>query len=128
MTDHLATSLHAAETKFQDALRRNDVEDLDAILHDDVRFVGPDGLTIDKAADLAAHESGSLTFSAVTELRREVQVFGQLGVTRVALHLVGRAGGEPLDAELAYTRAWHREANDWIIVAAHGSVVPPSLG
>ena len=47
---------------------------------------------------------GSFAFSKVSELRREVQVIGQVGLTLVRLHLVGSARGAPRDAVLAYTR------------------------
>jgi len=117
-------ALHEAESRLQGAIRTHDVEALDALLHQEVRFVGPDGLAVDKATDLAAHRSGFLSFDEVTELQRDLQVFGDVGVTRVTLRLVGEAGGQPLDAELAYTRTWQRRADSWIVVAAHGSVVP----
>jgi hypothetical protein len=81
-------------------------------------------LTINKSTDLAAHRSGSLVFADVTELQREVQVFGPVGITRAILHLVGEAGGESVEADLAYTRTRHRSDDAWVIVAAHGSVVP----
>jgi ketosteroid isomerase-like protein len=122
-TDEIAV-LSAAESRFQDALRRNDVEELDGLLHDDVRFLGPDGLTIDKATDMAAHRSGAFVFHTVHELERDVQMFGSAGITRVTLHLAGKVDGEPLDARLAYTRTWQKEGAAWTIVAAHGSVVP----
>ncbi len=124
VTDHEIVALGAAESHFQDALRRNDIDELDGLLHDHVRFLGPDGLTIDKAADMAAHRSGSLVFTEVHELQRDVQVFDSVGITRVTLHLAGKVGGEPLDAQLAYTRTWHKQGAAWTIVAAHGSVVP----
>jgi ketosteroid isomerase-like protein len=124
VTDQEIAALDAAESRFQDALRRHDVEELRGMLHDSVRFVGPDGRTIDKATDMAAHRSGSLVFTEVRELSREVQVFGSVGISRVTLHLEGEAGGEPLDAQLAYTRTWQWSGVAWAIIAAHGSVVP----
>jgi len=43
-------SLEAAETAFQHALLTNDIAALDDMLHDQVRFIGPDGVTISKTA------------------------------------------------------------------------------
>jgi ketosteroid isomerase-like protein len=124
VTNHEISALDASESRFLDALRRNDLDELDGLLHERVRFVGPDGVTIDKAADMAAHRSGFLAFTAVHELQRDVQVFGSVGITRVRLRLEGTVGGEPLDAQLAYTRTWHKAGAEWIIIAAHGSAVP----
>lgn len=119
------STLHQAETRFQHALLTNDVVALDQVLHDDVRFTGPDGVTIDKAADLAAHRSHAFTLRSVDELDREVQVIDGFGITRSTLHLVGSAGEQALDLVIAYTRAWIPSEAGWLIVAAHGGAAAP---
>lgn len=121
-TDEIAL-LDAAESRFQEVLAENDLAGLDVFLDEDVRFVAPDGTIIGKEEDLAAHRSGVLVINEVTELRREVQVIGGVGITRVALHLFGVAGGIPLDADLVYTRVWRRDSDGWVIIAAHGSAL-----
>ena len=120
-----ATTLNDAESRFQTALLDNDVSALDAFLHEEVRFTGPDGSTIDKAADLAAHRSRTLVLTEVDEISREVQVIDGIGVTRATLHLVGTLAGDTIDATMAYTRTWVPSANGWVIAAAHGSPVSP---
>jgi hypothetical protein len=117
------SSLDEAETRFQQALLANDVAALDLVLHAEVRFTGPDGVTIDKAADLAAHRAGAFAFTSVAELIRDVQVINGIGITRCTLHLVGNIGETPLDAVVAYTRTWAPSATGWLIVAAHGGAV-----
>ena len=118
------TDLHEAETRFQRALSANDIDELDRMLHADVRFTGPDGLTIDKAADLAFHRDQAFTLTTVDELDREAQVIDGVGITRATLHLVGTVGEQEVDMVLAYTRTWLPSENGWLIVAAHGSVAP----
>lgn len=114
-------SLDAAETAFQHALLTNDVAALDEMLHDQVRFIGPDGVTINKQQDMDAHRRGDLVFSTVDELERDTQVIDGVGITRAALHLVATAAGDPVDVTLAYTRTWLPTPAGWLIVAAHGS-------
>ena len=114
-------SLNAAETAFQHAMLTNDVAALDGMLHARVRFVGPDGVTIDKQHDIDAHRRGELIFSAVDQLERDTQVIGGVGITRTELHLVGRVAGDLVDINLVYTRVWLPSAAGWLIVAAHGS-------
>jgi hypothetical protein len=126
-TDGFAdATLHEAETRFQHALLTNNVEVLDQFLHDEVRFTGPDGSTIDKATDMAAHRAHAFTLTVVDELDREVQVVEGVGITRTTLHLVGSAGEQELDMVLAYTRAWIPSENGWLIVAAHGGAGAPT--
>lgn len=114
-------SLDAAETAFQHALLTNDVAALDAVLHEQVRFIGPDGVTINKQQDIDAHRRGDLVFSTVDQLERDTQVIDGVGITRAALHLVATVGGEPVDLTLIYTRTWLPTPAGWRIVAAHGS-------
>ncbi|MEV4264249.1 nuclear transport factor 2 family protein [Kribbella sp. NPDC049584] len=116
------SSLHEAETRFQQALLANDIAALDRMLHADVRFTGPDGSTIDKAADMASHRSQAFTLTAVDELHREVQIIDGVGITRATLHLVGAAGEHELDMVLAYTRTWLPSEDGWRIIAAHGGI------
>jgi hypothetical protein len=116
-------SLDEAETSFQKLLAANDVAGLDRLLDRDVHFVGPDGKTISKDEDLAAHRSGEVLISDVRELRREVQVIDGVGITRVALHLLGIASGRPIAADLIYTRVWRATESGWVVIAAHGSAL-----
>lgn len=117
-------SLDEAESEFLRAFRANDIDGLDSILHPDVEFVGPDGSIIDKDADMASHRAGDLDIEFVDELSRRVQVVGGIGITRVKLHIKARVGGSPLDAVLMYSRTWLNQDDRWLIVAAHGSILP----
>lgn len=119
------TTLNDAESRFQTALLDNDVSALDAFLHEEVRFTGPDGSTIDKAADLAAHRARTLLLTEVGEVSREVQVIDGIGVTRAILRLVGTLAEDKVEATVAYTRTWVPSADGWVIAAAHGSPVSP---
>ena len=119
------TTLDAAETAFQAALLAGDADTLDATLHDRVRFTGPDGSTVDKAADMATHRSGAIRLTTVEESTRDVQVIEGVGVTRALLHLVGTIAGDPVDLTLAYTRTWIPSPTGWVVIAAHGS---PAVG
>jgi len=114
-------SLDAAETAFQHALLTNNVAALDDMLHDQVRFIGPDGVTINKQQDIDAHRRGELVFSTVNQLERHIQVIEGVGITRAELRLVGTAAGDPVDVILVYTRTWLPTPAGWLIVAAHGS-------
>ena len=114
-------SLDAAETVFQHALLTNDVEALDDMLHEQVRFIGPDGVTINKQQDIDAHRRGELVFSAVDQVERDTQVIDGVGITRAELRLAGTVAGDPVDVILVYTRTWLPTPAGWLIVAAHGS-------
>jgi ketosteroid isomerase-like protein len=117
-------TLDAAETRLQHAQRTGDVDALDALLHTDAVYVGPDGSETTREADLEAHRSGILRLTGTEELSRSVTEFGDAGISRVRVHLVGEAGGQALDAVLVYTRTWVRADGEWQVVQAHGVVAP----
>jgi ketosteroid isomerase-like protein len=117
-------ALRAAERSLQDALVAADVPAIDALLDDRVRFLGPDGITIGKLADLAAHRSGELRFDSLTELAHETDILDGIGITRVVVRFSGRAAGTRLDGvTMAYTRVWSKENGVWRVVAAQGALV-----
>jgi ketosteroid isomerase-like protein len=116
-------TLDQAEDRLQQALREGDVTALDLLLDESVVFVGPDGHEVGKNEDLEAHRLGTLRFNEVNELHRATREFDTAGITRVTLHLVGEAGGRPLDANLVYTRTWILDDDSWRVVQAQGAVV-----
>jgi hypothetical protein len=117
-------SLNAAETELQVAVRDRDTSTLEALLHDEVRFTGPDGTVIDKETDLASHREGNLQIVGLDEVSRETQLFGDTGITRVVIDLAASAGDQEVSARLAYTRAWRFGDDGWQVIAAHGTAIP----
>lgn len=120
-----AGSLRAAEDTFQQAMRHNDVDALDALLHSEVHFVGPDGTTADKTTDLELHRSGRLVVDSLTEIERAIQIVSGVGLIRVILDLALRVDGSPINARVAYTRVWAFDDQRWQVIAAHGSSMAP---
>lgn len=119
-----ADSLNAAESELQTAVRDRDTEALDGLLHEEVRFTGPDGSVIDKEADLASHRSDDLSITRLDEVSRETQLFGDTGITRVVIDLAAMAGDNEVSARLAYTRTWRFDGSEWQVIAAHGAAIP----
>lgn len=116
--------LELAEDALQKAIRTRDVEALEALLHDEVRFMGPDGSVIGKEEDLASHRSGVLRIDSLTEVSRELRRFGDTGISLVVLDIEGGSGDQPVAARLAYTRAWKLNGSSWQVIAAQGSAIP----
>ena len=116
--------LELAESALQDAVRTRDVEALEGLLHDEVRFMGPDGSVIGKEEDLASHRSGTMTIDSLDEVSREVKRFGDTGITLVVLDIAGTSQDQLIAARLAYTRAWRLDGSTWQVIAAQGSAVP----
>lgn len=117
-------ALHDAEQRLQAAVRTGDVEALDLLLDDRVVYTGPDGSSVTKQQDLAAHRSRALAVEVLEQQDLQVTVVGATGVTRVLAALRGTAGGSPFAARLRYTRTWVHADGAWRVLAAHASAVP----
>ena len=125
MDDHddALAALAAAELRLQAAMVASDLDELDALLDDEVVYTGPDGVPLDKAADLGAHRSGVLDVQAFEVGTTSARVIGDTGLTFVEAALRGTAGGQPFSARMRYTRTWVRHDGVWRVVAAHGSAL-----
>ena len=122
----LEAALHEAEQRLQAAVRSGDVEALDLLLDDRVVYTGPDGISITKEEDLAAHRSRTLAVEVFDQLDLHVTVVGSTGITRVLIRLQGTAAGQPFSACLRYTRTWVHADGAWRVLAAHaGAVADP---
>ncbi|MEU6848485.1 nuclear transport factor 2 family protein [Actinacidiphila alni] len=87
-------------------------------------YTGPDGSTMTKEEDLAAHRSRTLAVEIFEQQELHVTVVDSTGVTRVLAGLEGTAGGHPFTARLRYTRTWIHADGSWRVLAAHASAVP----
>lgn len=117
--DH--ASLMEAEHALQRAQLANDANALEQLLHDHLRFVGPDGAVYDKAADLAIYEAGLVRFKASNPIEIEAHVFGTTGLSILLVELEVLSNGELVIGEYRYTRTWLYEDDRWQIVG--GAVV-----
>jgi ketosteroid isomerase-like protein len=109
----------AEERALQAAMRASDVEELDRLLHPVLLAVGPGGQFIDKAGDLAGHESGVIKVFELSEEDVRVKVLDDLAVTFVVLLLRGMIGDSEISGRMRYTRTWTRDGGAWRVIAAH---------
>jgi ketosteroid isomerase-like protein len=114
----------ASEQSLLDAMKASDAERLDALLHDDLLFNGPDGSTATKALDLRNYRSGNINLHTVRSSDQTVSVIGDTAVVAVTVELKGSYLGQLLDGRFRYLRVWKQFDGDWKVIA--GSVVPLS--
>lgn len=108
------------EDRLRAAMLAGDVAELDALIDDRLRFVGPDGKVYGKADDLALYRSGA---QRLTRIDVEDVLIEPYGSTAVAVVLAGLAGvldGQAFEGRFRYLRTWVRGEPGWRIVS--GSV------
>jgi ketosteroid isomerase-like protein len=116
----------ASENSLLDAMKTNDLERLDALLHDDLLFNDPTGATATKALDLQNYRSGNIHLHTVAASDRTVRLIGDNAVVAVTVEIRGDYLGQALDGKFRYIRVWKATAGAWKVIA--GSVVPLSPG
>ncbi|MGF1648481.1 MAG: nuclear transport factor 2 family protein [Kineosporiaceae bacterium] len=107
-----------AERRLQAAQLAANVETLDALLHERVVGVGPDGVVFTKEDDLGSYRSGALRITRLTEESLDVQDDGQTGVTRIVAAVDAVQEGVEVSGRLRYPRLWVRQDDRWRVLAA----------
>jgi ketosteroid isomerase-like protein len=116
----------ASENSLLEAMKTNNVERLDTLLHDDLLFNGPTGETATKAMDLKNYRSGNIHLHTVAASDQTVNLIGDTAVVAVTVELKGNYLGQALDGKFRYMRVWKLAENTWKVIA--GSVVPLNSG
>ena len=116
----------ASENGLLEAMKTNNVERLDALLHDDLLFNGPSGETATKAMDLQNYRSGNIHLHTVAASDQTIHLIGDNAVVAVTVELKGNYLGQALDGKFRYIRVWRLADSTWKVIA--GSVVPLNSG
>jgi ketosteroid isomerase-like protein len=113
------------ETRLRAAQLAADVPVLDALISEDLLFVGPDGRLATKSQDLEAHTTGVVRFREhVPEELRVRRVGPHVAVTSLRARLAVDVAGRLERGTYQYTRVWARdESGDWRVVGGHVSAV-----
>jgi hypothetical protein len=116
----------ACENSLLEAMKTNNVERLDVLLHDDLLFNGPTGETATKMMDLNNYRSGNIHLHTVAASDQTIRLIGDTAVVAVTVELKGNYLGQALDGKFRYIRVWKLAESIWKVIA--GSVVPLNSG
>lgn len=111
----------ASEDRLLEAMKTNNVELLDQLLHDQLLFNGPTGETVTKAMDLKNYRSGNINLHTVESSDQMLSMIGDDVVAVVTVEIRGNYLGQEIDGKFRYLRVWKQFENNWKVIA--GSVV-----
>lgn len=114
------TEIRRLEEALRIAMLASDVAALDALIADDLIFVGPSGEAFGKQDDLALHRSGRQRLHAAEWQSVQVALHDQTAVTLVTADLAGTFDGTAFAGRFRYCRFWVRTAGTWQV---HGGSV-----
>ena len=121
MDPEIETQIRASEERLYVAMLASDVDELNALISDDLLFAGPTGELATKAMDLELHRSGGTQFHEFTPKALEIRVWSeQFALASAKIFLRGTYLGQAFAGEYRYTRVWRKSPQGWQVVG--GSV------
>jgi ketosteroid isomerase-like protein len=88
------------------AISTSDVEFLDRVLHDDLRFLAPNGQVITKAMDLASHRGGEMVVDEIIPTIEEIKIIDDTAIVVIVYDTKGKMLGNPIEGRFRYIRMW----------------------
>ena len=120
---NLESEISLLEEQLRIAMLRSDLSALDALIADDLLFVGPDGSVIGKAEDLELHRSGAQRISQLDFSDLLVRAYGGTAVTTVAAIVAGTFNEQPFSGHVRYLRTWTKTRAGWQVIGGSASLV-----
>jgi hypothetical protein len=112
------------ERRLLDAMRTSALEELDALLADDLLFTDHLGALWGKQDDLMAHRSGVIHIRALSASQERIPVLDGAAVVSVLLEISGTFAGEEASGTFRFTRVWSPTASGkWQAVVAQATLV-----
>src|SRR5688500_9636767 len=94
------------EDRLLQAIKTSDVSVLDKLLHDELRFIAPNGQTVTKEMDLASHRAGQMTVDELIAKFEDVKLIGDNAIVVVVYETKGTMLGNPIEGKFRYIRIW----------------------
>jgi ketosteroid isomerase-like protein len=114
------------DTRYQDAVRRNDAATMDKILADDFVLVSGIGKTSVKADFISEARSGDFVYERQEDSDQIVRVWGDTAVVTAKLWAKGTYKGKPFDYKVWFSDTYVRRPQGWQYVFAQVSTRLPA--
>lgn len=124
MTSDIEAQIRACENRLYAAMLASDVAELDALIADDLLFVGPTGDLATKAMDLELHRTGGTQFHELLPQDLDIRIWSEQGAIAVAkISLSGTYLGNDFAGDFRYLRVWRKGEMGWQVVGGSVSVI-----
>lgn len=108
------------ERRLLEALKTGELKILDELLHDNLIFNIPTGLTITKEMDIDNYRSGVMTVSEILITEQIIKSIGDISTVAMTLNLKAKYKGQMIDGKFKYLRVWKLIDNSWKVIAGSG--------
>ena len=108
------------EEELLSAMKAGDIAVLEQLIHDDLVFNIPNGLTISKSIDLETYSSGVMKIFDIEITERTIKSLDDCSIVAVTVNLKAKYGDQVIDGTYKYLRVWKLFGKSWKIIAGSG--------
>jgi len=105
------------EKQLLEAMKKSDIEILNELLHDDLRFILPSGEVITKQMDLETHKSGNLILENISSIVDSINLIDDNAVVTLSSSISVKMSGQNFEGQLRYIRIWKIFENQLKVIA-----------
>lgn len=115
--------IQTAEARLLEAMKTSNVQELDALIADDLIFTSHTGQLLTKQDDVEAHSSGNIEIFTIESSEQKIKVDGDVAIVSVLLDISGSFYGSTEVGFYRFTRVWKNNSGNWQVIAAHSTQV-----
>lgn len=124
MTTPSIAEIRHYEQRLLSAMLRSDLDELDALLAENLVFTNHIGAIMSKHDDLTAHRTGMVKVEAVAASEERIQMLDGAAIVSVLLDISGRFAGVAANGAFRFARVWAAtQSGEWQVVTAHSTLV-----
>jgi ketosteroid isomerase-like protein len=118
----------ALDTEYQAAVKKNDADTMDRILHDEMILVLGNGTVYTKADLIQSAREGKIVYEQQDEVdnSQKVRVWGDTAVITAKLWLKGTSEGKAFERKLWFSDTYIRTKDGWKYVFGQASLALPN--
>jgi ketosteroid isomerase-like protein len=124
MTVPTEQQIQQLEQRLYNAMLGSDLDELDALLADDLVFTDHLGGLWGKRDDLDAHRSGVIKVKTVAASEERIRLLDGVAIVNVRLDISGTFGPAEASGAFRFTRVWMPTRDgQWQVVTAHSTLI-----
>lgn len=115
--------IQALEDRLIAAMKSSNLQELDALMADDLIFTSHTGQLFGKQDDMEAHRSGNIEIFEINTSEQVIRTAGDVAIVSVLMEVSGSFFGNTEVGFFRFTRVWRPYNGSWQIIAAQSTQV-----
>ncbi|ABZ95749.1 Conserved hypothetical protein [Leptospira biflexa serovar Patoc strain 'Patoc 1 (Ames)'] len=109
--------IESLEKQLIEAIKKSDIPFLESVIHEDLRFIAPNGLIVTKEMDLDSHKNKTMLVESIVSKLEEIQIINDTAIVLIVYDTKGTMLGNPIEGRFRYLRVWKQFSNGYQIIA-----------